>query len=351
MKYKKVYVFCPDSAVSGGPEALHQMVFYLNEIGVDASLVYFGKTPKEKMKIPPCYQCYVSSFLNEQCIVDDEQNAIIVPEVYESAVSKYKKCVRYIWWLSVDNNNAETSFFSKLFYFLTLPLRFVKNYGYYKNHFFDVVIRVLKKRKYSFFKESLNVQHLCASYYAFDYVSKRSHRNVYLCIEPISKFFLNAFAENEKLIWKRKRSNTIIYNPKKSESVVRCLADYDKSLNFKPLVGMSQSQLVEMYMSSKLYVDFGPFPGAERMPKEAVLLGCSVITGCLGASAFYKDVPISDGFKYENPLNEKDDVIKKMKWILDNFDSTTSFFNEYRIVVRNLEMKFKKSLKDIFLAD
>ena len=39
---KKTYVFAPAGYTSGGPELLHQLVYTLNKLGVDASIVYYG---------------------------------------------------------------------------------------------------------------------------------------------------------------------------------------------------------------------------------------------------------------------------------------------------------------------
>ena len=39
-------------------------------------------------------------------------------------------------------------------------------------------------------------------------------------------------------------------------------------LKFEALRGLTQEQLIEKYETSKLYIDFGAFPGAERIPEE-----------------------------------------------------------------------------------
>lgn len=40
MDQKKYYVICPSSVVTGGPDALHQMVYYLRKCGKDAEIAY-----------------------------------------------------------------------------------------------------------------------------------------------------------------------------------------------------------------------------------------------------------------------------------------------------------------------
>ena len=40
-----VYVLCPHMVLSGGPELLHQFVFYLNSSGIKAYITYYGYKP------------------------------------------------------------------------------------------------------------------------------------------------------------------------------------------------------------------------------------------------------------------------------------------------------------------
>ena len=65
-----------------------------------------------------------------------------------------------------------------------------------------------------------------------------------------------------------------------------------KEINFIPLKGYNQKELISLFRESMVYMDFGFFPGAERLPKEAVINGCLIITGRNGASDFHGDVHI-----------------------------------------------------------
>ncbi|KAL3809235.1 hypothetical protein ACHAXA_005283 [Cyclostephanos tholiformis] len=46
------------------------------------------------------------------------------------------------------------------------------------------------------------------------------------------------------------------------------------------------------------YIDFGPHPGMDRLPREAALAGCIVITNREGAAAHDEDVPLPQEFKF-----------------------------------------------------
>lgn len=349
-KYKKIFIYCPAFAVTGGPDALHQLAYYLNKIGCDAEIVYFTFSLKS-ITIPEPYKGYVSNYCLEQDVIDGLEYAVVVPEFAVEKTRRFKKSKVFIWWLSVDNNLNRSSFFWKCFYFATLPARLIINFGYYKSCFREAVIKTLRKETYSFSAEHDNVEHLCASYYAYNYVCSHTKRKAHLCIEPISKFFLDSYSE-----WKQvqcsenDRSDEIIFNPKKSGCFVKQIASTNVKLKFIPLEGMTQAQLVEKYKKAKLYVDFGPFPGAERMPKEAVLFGCSVITGLNGASSVYEDVPIPDVYKFETTPEQIPFIVKKIYEVLNGYEHTKMDFDEYRSTVLNLEKNFIEKLREVFLC-
>ena len=46
------------------------------------------------------------------------------------------------------------------------------------------------------------------------------------------------------------------------------------------------------------YIDFGPHPGMDRLPREAALAGCIVITNREGAAAHDEDVPLPPEYKF-----------------------------------------------------
>lgn len=347
---KVVYVLCPANLKSGGADALHQMVFYLNKIGKNAKIAYFTLDGlKESVQIPERYRLYVDGFVLESEIIDSSENTIIIPESSTRKRKKFRNAKIFIWWLSVEHNYGR-NFFEKIFFIVTLPLRIIKNKSYYKGRTLKLAKLVINEECYPFKKEKYNIKHLCASYYAYDYVSQRSQNEVLKCIEPISKLFLNNYLLEKRNISKSSRNNVILFNPvRKYDDVLNLIAKKAPELQFEPLRGLTQKELIEKYKTSKLYIDFGAFPGAERIPKEAVLFGCAVITGKRGASGFHGDVPIPEEYKFGNPDSQIDEIVAKIRYVLDNYEKVYSDFDEYRNTILNLEENFIRSLKQIFL--
>lgn len=340
----KIYVLIPYGLVTGGPDALHQLVYYLNKLKFNTCAVYLGASKNEE--IPKQYKTYINDYLLIDEVIDDKDNIIVIPEFISYLKKDFKKSRIFIWWLSVDYNLNKTSIFYKMFFFFTIPLRLIKNrrkgYRWILSNFKNAI----KKEKYSFKNESNNVTHLCASYYAYDYVSSRSKNRFYLCIEPISKFFLEKSSDG---ISYSDREDIVLYNPAKCGKFVEKIIEKAPNIKFVALRGMSQSQLIDYYKKAKVYIDFGPFPGAERMPKEAVLFGCTILTGKNGASAYYGDVPIYDEYKLENSDNNIGNIIEKIKYMLSNYDSIINDFSAYKTTVLNLENQFLDQLMSIFL--
>jgi hypothetical protein len=66
-----------------------------------------------------------------------------------------------------------------------------------------------------------------------------------------------------------------------------------------PLEGLDKESLAEVLRQVRVYVDFGPHPGRDRIPREAALCGAVVVTGRRGAAAFAADVPIPERFRLD----------------------------------------------------
>lgn len=336
---KKIYVICPYGLVTGGPDALHQMVYYLNNNGFCAEIVY-SDIKSHKYEIPSAYKIYVNDYKILSEIEDCKENIIVVPETENHILNYYSNMKKYIWWLSVNNDLDYSGAKNKIKKILE-KIRFKNLKKLYK---INTLKNVLKHKKYDFSVED-NIEHLCASYYAYDYVSKniKDKDKVHICIEPISKIFL----EKSKFVTDNKE-NIILYNPKKNYEFSRKIIKKASNYKFVELKGLTQEELIKLYQKAKVYMDFGTFPGAERIPKEAVINGCCIITGKNGASAFYKDVPINDEYKIDAKEENIDKIILSIKDLFDNYDEKIKHYEEYRNTVLNLESNFIKQIKGVF---
>ncbi len=340
---RKVYVLCPANLVTGGPEALHQMVYYLRRDGIDANIVYVD-IKNRHYRIPDAYAVYTESYLLPCDIEDSDENALVVPETLHFITAQYKHLRKYIWWLSVDNDVGRSSITDKVrcLWAKLKPRALWKQLK--KPNKISRFKLFLKHKKYDFENECADVTHLCASYYAFDYVGSRTHNPCVLCIEPISLYFIKRFDEE---LPKHRRS-IILYNPAKNRAFSRKIIAYCHDLTFVPLAGYHQQELCELYRDSAVYMDFGTFPGAERMPKEAVVNGCCVLTGRLGASAYHGDVPLPEEYKIDAQEENLPQIKAKLEDMLRRCEEISPDFEEYRTTVKALEGRFEDQLRSIF---
>ena len=69
-----------------------------------------------------------------------------------------------------------------------------------------------------------------------------------------------------------------------------------------------------------IYIDFGHHPDKERLPREAAIHGCIVITGLCGSAANSQDVPLPNYLKLNiHDLNFLETFKKLVVSIFENF--------------------------------
>jgi hypothetical protein len=122
-----------------------------------------------------------------------------------------------------------------------------------------------------------------------------------------------------------------------------------KYIKFVPISNMTRGEVIKTLLRAKVYIDFGHFPGPERIPKEAAILGCCVITGKRGSAAFFEDVPIPDEYKFEDREENIPKIIEKIRDCFENFEERYKDFDNYRQVIKNEPQKFVEDLRRIFV--
>ena len=340
---KTIYVIAPYGVVTGGTDATHQLCFYLNKCGFNAKLIYCDKKTISD-DIPQAFKRYISEYGLLDSIDDQPFNSIIVPETYSFLLKKYTNMKKCIWWLSVDNNLNQRKKDK-----LKIIFRKIMNKNFWKKLFsgfynFKKISDFRENKPYNFKEEDSKIIHLCASYYAFNYVKSLSKNRVELLLDPVSDFFLT----NKPYFVPSGRNNTVLYNPKKNYEFTKKIMEAAPEINYLPLQGYSYDQLLDLYRSNKLYIDFGNFPGSDRIPREAAFNGMLILTGKNGASGVYDDLPISDEFKIDSNDKNIDLIVKRINFILQNYENLYHKFDFYRKTLVDLEPKFIESIKSVF---
>ncbi|MBN9298383.1 MAG: hypothetical protein J0I41_15360 [Filimonas sp.] len=316
----KVYVPCPANHATGGTEVAHQLVYELNQMGIEA-YIYYYRAQKDINPIHPQFQKYVST--HAPVIEDAPENILIVPETRTEYLFRYQSIRKVIWWLSVDffYDSADIDRISTLKKMLGITKRF----------------NLAKPEK-------LQVDlHLVQSAYAEDHLRKHGITN----IAHLSDYLNAAFLYDDAAPTERK--NMVLYNPKKGMQFTQQIIDRSKELYWFPLINLTPMQVAEACRTAKVYIDFGHHPGKDRFPREAAISGCCIITGKKGAASFEKDIPIADKYKFEDKPESILLIIDRIKYCLDKYDQATEDFENYRDIIRKQQSEFQQNLREIFV--
>lgn len=343
-----IYIACPANHVTGGSETLHQLAYKLKDKGFNVFIYYYGKKKNEDIKIPDKFEKYGVSYTT--VINDSSENILILPETKTMLLYKYKNIQKVIWWLSVD------------FY----EICFIKNRVKQKLQTFENNKIYLKPLLYIWYSTKTEIKrqlkfdkdpklnsyfHLFNCQYCLDFLLKngvKENKTSYLC-GPISKEY---FDNEIKLENKR---NIVIYNPKKgkkfSEKVINYVNKEAPSIKFIALEQMDSAQIIDLFKTSKIYMDFGFFPGPERIPREAVLNYCNIITSNLGSSNNDVDVPIPTTNKFELSKDNIPIIGQYIISMINEYEGQIHQFDEYRKKVHEQVLLFDRNIDKIFLSN
>lgn len=294
----RVRIACPNGTVTGGIELLHQTANELNKNGVDAKLWYIaGPTDT---RIPSEYECYGCEIDND--IRDDD--ILLFPEIWASWANQWKQR-SLIYWESVDNYFPHTSY-DNWFRFPEDAIHISQTE--YSNRFLRDVVKTDKVIEIT------------------DYINDE---------------YLHCMRSG-------KRDPIVLYNPTKGFELTQKIIRYAPDIEFIPVTGMARAEIIELMRRSMVWIDFGNFPGKDRLPREAASCGLCLITGKHGTAKYHKDLAIPEEYKVAD-VNYADigPITEKIRDILNNFDEHTKKFDSYRKHVKQEKKQFEKGIKTL----
>lgn len=92
----------------------------------------------------------------------------------------------------------------------------------------------------------------------------------------------------------------IAVNPAKNAGLLEPFRQANADIPFVYLTGCGRQQVSQALHSARIYIDFGLHPGRDRMPREAALAGCVVLSTRHGAASCFEDMPLDDFFKFDS---------------------------------------------------
>lgn len=302
-----IVIICPGETVSGGPEALHQLGAALRELGVAAAMCYFPFG--QRFPRPAAYAGYdVPS-----CAFDQIGGAdIVIPEARTGFARLFPDNPVWIWWLSVNHFQTATP--------TGQPAR-------------HLPIEALKP-----------LRHLSQSAYARDFLARQGLQSQML------GDYLNV-AHGTTCPDEAPRLRQVVYNPRKGAEVAKALAALLPDEAFIPIEGLSAGAVSALLRQSRLYIDFGSHPGKDRLPREAAMAGCCVLTGRKGAAGFAQDVAIPSEYRLDERAPDfAARASLAIRDLLDNFPIRRRDFDPYRARIAQERVQFLAQVEAAFVT-
>lgn len=316
---QNIFILCPPKKATGGPEALHQLGYILNLLGFNAKMLY---SKYKKDPVHPFYKSYNVPYVMQA--KDSKDNVIIIPESMTNLIAKYPLSKKKIWWLSLDfyevlmnSREKKKNWIRKLF----VPYKHTE-YRFEPNKTITHWYQSQRTKEFLLTKKLDNdIAYLC------DYVNE-------LFFENLPQVFI--------------KDNIITYNPKKGldkiEKYMTLLPEY----KWVALTGMSREEMRNTLRKAKLHIDFGYFPGRDKIPREALVSGVCLITGRNGTSAFKEDLGIPEKYKLNDNETDTEKVIKLIHHTMKNYETVYEDFFPFRAFVIEEKNRMIEDIKLLF---
>lgn len=340
MRYKKIYAITSYYYQSGGTESTHQLINWLNNNGYDAYIYYYDNEDSSS-SVPLKFAQYNVKIGRN--IEDSKDNLLIVPETLTGYLYKYHHIQKSIWWLSLN------------YYLYGVPSEHarltVEKYGLPAVMKYPLYM-LFRKNKEKIFDFDDSEKDEILHFYNCEYVREYLEHNK---VNPQMMFYLcgpirdEYFKEGCKCNIHDKKNN-ILYNPNKGYFFTKKIINRCKHKNydFVPLKNMTPSQVIDTMKSAKLYIDFGDFPGPERIPREAVTMKCNIIVARVGSSVNSIDVPIPQKYKFERTNRNIEEICREIDRQINEYEKNIHDFDVYRKKVLEQKKCLEDTLRTVF---
>lgn len=336
---KKIYVVSAGKKNNGGGETLHQLVDALNNYSENAYIYYADENLDSIVYDMRKYNVNLA-----ERIEDDANNIVICPEMYTKYVSKIKHARVIIWFLSRD------------YYLLSKP-EYRTNVLLAKYHVPRIFFPIMYCLTLMFTYASLNTidiekagykLYLYNCEYARLFIESRAkyeHESIYIC-GPVNEIYYSNYQE-----FICEKEPIVAYNPAKATEYTLKLIDHfakrQSDVRFIPVTGMPQKKVCELLKKTSVYMDLGLFPGPERMPREAALMGCNIIVSYKGSAMNDIDVPIPRKYKFELIEDNLDAICDAIEELVKNYNLHFCEYNAYRKKVLVQKGLFDEGVKEL----
>jgi hypothetical protein len=311
---KTVYLMCPAVGHPEAPRTLHQLGRVLLDLGHDARMVYAAQ-PLNPQRVDrvlrfPAIAASIQAYesVPQATEVEDRSgNIIVFPEIWPEITHLVSAMTPYMWWLHVDGG-----------------LRAVEGFG---------GVKAL---------QATRCVHLSQSHYAETSLAQHG-----ISALPLSDYTIEAHIP----VGTGPRARRVLYS-ERGRPFTHGLRRWAPWLDWHDISGLAAAEVERLFKTSRLYVDFGDHPGKDRLPREAAIHGCCVITGHRGAAGLqYADVPIPLPYKFRDSRLLAPRIVWTIQRTLADYDRRVADFAAYRRIIQSEKATFIAQATRIFGGD
>ena len=305
----EILLACPANLATGGTEGIHNLTHTLSQFNADTKILYVGD--KLDAPQPKEYEKYGCKYITE--LPNGYKGVLIFPEVWGNKViePQFKDCLTVINWQGVDVYNWHTP----------LPYRGV-------------------------YRRNSKTLHIANSEYAVDFL-RRQKLNPIKISDCLNDEFYNVASMGFD------RKDVVLYNPTqvkltRFQEAVMARATTELGIKFRAIEELDRASLIDLMQHSKLYIDFGVFSGRERLPREAVMCGCCILTSRDGTAGYYADNPIPDNYTIATEFTNVDQAVKMIAYVLKNYHYCYRDFNLYRELLQKDRQNYPQEVEKLY---
>ena len=322
----KIYIISPGNIHSGGPELVHQLASQLLKMEYNVYMFYLPANANFDPADPidPYYKKYHIPFVRNLEI--DHKNIMIVPESSSLNLYVSTKIRRIMWWMSGDN--------------------YVNNLCNILKKFKQNPLESTMPKFFYFDKEDSNIEHWVQSDYAKIFIKKNGivDRQIF----RVRDYLNEAFLQRASHIDVNQKENIVAYNPVKGFEFTQKLLKVAPEINWQAIRDMTPEEVQQLLARAKVYIDFGNHPGRDRIPREAAVSGCCVVTGRRGAAGNPNDIAIDESFKFNDTDDNLIPIVERIKNIFANFRPNYESQRKYREQIMTERAEFDRDVKAAF---
>ena len=270
-----------------------------------------------RLAAPGPFACYA---VPQTDFADEPGDLIVVPETFTGIIAAVRRARCAVWWLSVDN--------------------YFKRRG--ESRIADAWQRAL-----TLFGERLplrrmqHVEHWAQSFYAWNFLARYG-----IASAMLSDYLSDVHFCAEK---GQSRRAAVAFNPRKGVARTRALMKACPNIEFIPIEGVDAAGVRRLLQNVSIYIDFGHHPGKDRLPREAAMAGCCVITGRRGSAGNAVDVAVPQRYKLDDQRNVSSyDFQDLVNSIFADFEKHQRDFVEYREGIMRERAVFEAQLDRLF---